>query len=531
MNQKQNKAEKTEYCADAIALYKGKFVLVERLSYPTGYAIPGGRREQGESPENCAVREFEEETGLSLKISGKLGVYDAPDRDPRGRKISTVLYGKAKGSMRDEPGKTRVFLMAPEELENNRAKFAFDHYQILQDYLRHLYKLSSNMNSGMVRETARIVEAGMDCFSKRIEEKKKLYTKLLELASKDKSKDNVFRVTEKPLFNQVINTFGAALDNEKANADLSLIYEAGVHKKSGALIISNKGATLYSLSPRTRTPCITRHIGFCIYMPGLGIEFVNVGLVGDVYTGKSVLRTESACTPSFVFGSQRCNCAHQWDSIRELAAHFNKITPPKLESGREFELWVQKQFEHKGTKHFAKNKGHGFILMHLDTQNGMGSGYTKNEFAFDLFTRASMRHRGEYSSEQITQTTMWGGFGAIGITPDPRREHECAGYKITPIVLDYLDVSKEIVSLTNNPLKMKQLTDHGYRLTRIKSVGEVNLAGAQEAEQRGTEFHHHDINGECISFQEEFDRLRQEIEQALTEKSKAAPKKPELAEV
>jgi ADP-ribose pyrophosphatase YjhB (NUDIX family) len=515
--------KKIEYCADAIAVYQGKLVLVERLSEPKGYALPGGRREQGEAPRACAEREFSEETGMSLKVEGELGTYDALDRDPRGRKISTVVFGRASGSMRDEPGKTRVFLMDPKDVDAHKERFAFDHYQIIKDWQK-----GSSLN-----DTASIVANGMDSFSKRIEKKKELYLKLLDLASKDNSEDRVFRIRSKALFNQVINSFGAMLDNKKAGADLSLIYEAGVHKKSGALIICNKGATLYSLSPRTRTPHITRHIGFCIYMPGLGIEFVNVGLVGDVYNGKAVLRTESACTPSFIYGSQRCNCAHQWESIRELAAHFNKVNAPMMKSGQEFELWVQKQFEHKGTKHIAKNKGPGFILMHLDTQNGMGSGYSKNEFAFDLYSRASMRHRGEYSSEQVTQTTMWGGFGAIGINPDPRQEHDHAGYKITPIVLDYLAVTRDIASLTNNPFKMRQLTGNGYRLTRIMTVGEVNLAGAQEAEQRGTEFDHHDITGECISFEEEFARLSSEIEKIFAADGQVVLRKPvkNLAEV
>ena len=125
---------KLEYCADAIALHEGKLVLVERLSTPKGYAIPGGRRDNGESVETCAIREYKEETGLSLTIEGTVGTYDAPGRDPRGPKISTAVYGEANGSMRDEPGKTKVFLMDVEDIEKNKNKFAFDHYQILMDW-------------------------------------------------------------------------------------------------------------------------------------------------------------------------------------------------------------------------------------------------------------------------------------------------------------------------------------------------------------------------------------------------------------
>ena len=144
------------------------------------------------------------------------------------------------------------------------------------------------------------------------------YLQLLDLAEKDESKSKIFRIKEPELFYKVISLFGPALDNKNAGYDLSTIYEAGIHKETGALFISNKGATLYSLSPRTQTPHLIRHLGLSVYFPGLGIEFVNVGLMGDVYTSKVVLRSESACTPSFLFGSQRCNCSYQWDSIREV---------------------------------------------------------------------------------------------------------------------------------------------------------------------------------------------------------------------
>lgn len=129
---------KLEYCADAIALYKGKLVLVERLNFPKGYALPGGRRDtikgKLEDVAACAVREFEEETGLTLVIEGELGTYDTPGRDPRGPKISTVVYGKASGTMRNEPGKTRVFLLELGEIDQYKDKFAFDHYQIIKDW-------------------------------------------------------------------------------------------------------------------------------------------------------------------------------------------------------------------------------------------------------------------------------------------------------------------------------------------------------------------------------------------------------------
>ena len=151
---------KHEYCADAVALYCGKLVLVERLKFPTGYALPGGRRDplslalvesaypsrgmiermceesELETPEECAIREFFEETGLTVIVKGILGVYDAPNRDPRGPKTSTVIYGIASGTVKDEPGKTKAFLMDPLDIEANKDMFVFDHYKILCDAKR-----------------------------------------------------------------------------------------------------------------------------------------------------------------------------------------------------------------------------------------------------------------------------------------------------------------------------------------------------------------------------------------------------------
>jgi len=366
-----------------------------------------------------------------------------------------------------------------------------------------------------MRNKIQAMNKGIKRFIGRMNKAERLYATLALKAASDKSSDKVYRIREPRLFRLAMKYFGAILDQRKAKVNLDMIYEAGIHKETGALIVSNKGATLYSLSPRARIPHITRHIGFTVYMPGLGTEFVNVGIIGNIYDGRIVLRSESACTPSFLYGSQRCNCAYQWESIRELAACYNKVMPPAYRDGARFESWVQRQFSYDDHKHLARNKGVGFILMHVDTQNGMGSGYTKGEYAFDLFSRASMRHRGEYSSEQIAKTSMWGGFEALGLTPDPRKEQDNAGYKITFTILDYLGASKDIIFLTNNRLKMIQLKNNGYKLTRVKSIGAVNPAGALEAKERGADFGHQDINGELITFEEELGRLKKEITSLL----------------
>ena len=106
---------------------------------------------------------------------------------------------------------------------------------------------------------------------------------------------------------------------------------------------------------------------------------------------------------------------------------------------------------------------------------------------------------------------MAGGFHAIGMKPDPRGENAEAGYRITAVILDWLHVSRDLIFLSNNKNKVRQLENSGYRVQRVKSLGTVNAAGAQEAEERGIEFDHLDIGPEPVAFEDEMSRLEKEI--------------------
>lgn len=363
-------------------------------------------------------------------------------------------------------------------------------------------------------EVYKIIEKSMNKYEERIENCKKIYKEVLEKAP-DTNK-GIWKIEDEDLFGKIIFNFTSALDGSKTDKDLRNIYDIGLHMTTKAIIIANKGATLYSLTDKSEKASLIRHIGFIVYMPGMGVEYANVGLVGNVYDKGVVVRTESACTPSFVFGSQRCNCHYQWKNVKELATYFNPIETPQFDNGDDFESWVQEQYKYENGKHIYQNKSKlGFVMVHVDSQNGMGSGYTENEFVFDLTERASIRHRGEYTAEQTYKTTMYGGFTSIGLKGDPRREKDCTGYKITPIILDFLGINKKLIILTNNPLKLEQLEKFGYKLIRVKSIGAVNLAGATEASQRGSEFNHLDINGNLVTFAEDFERMKTEIKNII----------------
>lgn len=66
-------------------------VLLIRRGHPPfegRWALPGGFLDMDETLLQAARRELEEETGLRLTLLEPLAVFDAPDRDPRGRVIT-----------------------------------------------------------------------------------------------------------------------------------------------------------------------------------------------------------------------------------------------------------------------------------------------------------------------------------------------------------------------------------------------------------------------------------------------------------
>lgn len=319
-------------------------------------------------------------------------------------------------------------------------------------------------------------------------------------------------VEDAELFRTILQNAGPHITSE---ADLSALYRIGWHHESGSLIIANVGAVLYCLSSRERQPYIALHQGISIYRPGLGIEMANVALVGDVYSRSIVVRAESACSPSFLFGSQRCNCRHQWECAQELAALYNPVAAPDISEGSLFERWVQGRATlGSGRVEFAEPGRLGFVLVHLDSQNGMGSGYTEGSFCHDLYSRASMRHRGEYSAEQVLGDSMAEAFTRIGIEPDPRGSGEGAGYQTAFIVLDFLGVNTDVTLLSNNPLKWQHSLAKRYNVTPLSMRGEVNPAGQEEAASRRDEFGHDDI-GELVSFEDEMARLTTELDRLV----------------
>jgi 8-oxo-dGTP diphosphatase len=116
-----------------------KVLLIKRSSdpYKDKWAFPGGFIEMDETLEASALRELEEETGLTNIKLEQLGAYGDPDRDPRGRVISVAFMGVISGS---EP-KAKAASDAAEaewmDVEELPA-LAFDHDKIMKAALGRL---------------------------------------------------------------------------------------------------------------------------------------------------------------------------------------------------------------------------------------------------------------------------------------------------------------------------------------------------------------------------------------------------------
>lgn len=64
-----------------LIIYNNKVLLIKRNNNGDQYyAIPGGKKEKGESIEQTVVREVFEETGINISIINKIGVGNGPKR-------------------------------------------------------------------------------------------------------------------------------------------------------------------------------------------------------------------------------------------------------------------------------------------------------------------------------------------------------------------------------------------------------------------------------------------------------------------
>lgn len=126
---------------DAIIDIDGGIVIIERSNPPFGWALPGGFVDNCESLEDAVKRETKEETGLELSELRQFHAYSKPDRDPRFHTIGIVFTANGKGSPKagDDAADLKIIKLT----DIDKIPFAFDHKQILEDYLA--YKKDSHL--------------------------------------------------------------------------------------------------------------------------------------------------------------------------------------------------------------------------------------------------------------------------------------------------------------------------------------------------------------------------------------------------
>lgn len=76
--------------SSAILERDGRFLLIRRINPPSAdlFAFPGGRGEAGETPAETAVREFFEETGITVREPELFATYDLKSESEDGDLLS-----------------------------------------------------------------------------------------------------------------------------------------------------------------------------------------------------------------------------------------------------------------------------------------------------------------------------------------------------------------------------------------------------------------------------------------------------------
>ena len=119
----------------------GRVVLVKRRD-DDRWSLPGGIVEWGEDLTTTVHRELREETGLTVtQINRLVGVYSAPDRDPRLHSICVSVAVQVQGEcqVQDLLELSEVKAFALDHLPP--APLSHDHQQQLQDYQQGVTRL------------------------------------------------------------------------------------------------------------------------------------------------------------------------------------------------------------------------------------------------------------------------------------------------------------------------------------------------------------------------------------------------------
>ena len=96
-----------KHCAGVI-IRKGNEILLHKRNYEPRsgtYDIVGGFMEEGETQEECAIRETKEETGYDIKLTGKIVDFATDDNGLERLHIFSgeIISGEMESSIEGEP--------------------------------------------------------------------------------------------------------------------------------------------------------------------------------------------------------------------------------------------------------------------------------------------------------------------------------------------------------------------------------------------------------------------------------------------
>jgi ADP-ribose pyrophosphatase/8-oxo-dGTP diphosphatase len=120
----------------------GQLVLIRRRDNGC-WAFPGGMVDWGEDIPSTVKRELKEETGLELvRIRRLVGVYSAPDRDPRLHSICVAVEAEVQGNFQIQDKMEILEVQAFPLNALPQGQLSHDHHQQLQDFLSGLTTLA-----------------------------------------------------------------------------------------------------------------------------------------------------------------------------------------------------------------------------------------------------------------------------------------------------------------------------------------------------------------------------------------------------
>ena len=99
----------------------GEVLCVQRNYPPYGWTTPGGRLEDGESPEDGIIREVLEETGYQVIVEKFIGIYAAPFKSDLVISFVCSVIGHVPWLPDDEIAAVRFFSVhaLPNAMKNN----------------------------------------------------------------------------------------------------------------------------------------------------------------------------------------------------------------------------------------------------------------------------------------------------------------------------------------------------------------------------------------------------------------------------